>query len=94
MKNEDVEFEIVIFNFGQGDKNPIENARFYNKHDPNNPIEIEQSQVSGMLPNIFEDTYLRIYSKNRDNNTITTMSREFKEWCEKEKLPVPFDLVK
>ena len=38
--------EVVRFNYGSKDKNPIENVKCYNKYTPNRAFKIEQSQVS------------------------------------------------
>lgn len=38
--------EVVRFNYGSKDKNPIENVKCYNKYTPNRAFKIEQSQVT------------------------------------------------
>ena len=42
-----------------------------------------------MLPNVFEDTVLRIYSKTDDIDTIKQINEIFKEWCKENKYSKP-----
>ncbi|XP_033645631.1 deoxynucleoside triphosphate triphosphohydrolase SAMHD1-like [Asterias rubens] len=52
---------VVKFNYGMGDKNPIDKVHFYSKK--NEIIESKKKTVSRMLPGSFEQKVIRIYCK-------------------------------
>jgi HD superfamily phosphohydrolase len=72
--------EVVNFNYGYKDKNPIDKVSFYDKHEVDVPITIKKSEVSTMLLNVFEDTVMRIFSKDHDLNFQEGLYNMFKEW--------------
>ena len=42
-----------------------------------------------MLPNVFEDIVLRIYSKTDDIDTINEINEIFKKWCKENEYSKP-----
>lgn len=82
--------EVVRFNYGSKDKNPIENVKCYNKYTPNRAFKIEQNQISGMLLTQFEDVCIRVYSKKvNDFGFFDLIHKFFCEWCPTVNLPNP-----
>lgn len=46
--------QVVKFNYGMKDKNPIDHVHFYKKDDPNKAIKIDKSEVG---VNVISTTY-------------------------------------
>lgn len=87
INSENVAFEIVRFNYGSKNKNPIENVRFWDWDDRNKASPIEKERISGMLIKQFEDVEVRVYSKKLE---IKSKVHElFKQWCKKHDLSMP-----
>jgi hypothetical protein len=74
--------QIVNYNYGQKERNPVNNVRFYSKADEDKAFPIPRSEVSNMLPSIYSEQYVRVYSRDADQVGLT---REcFKQFCEME----------
>lgn len=83
-----VVIDLVRFNYGSKDKNPIENARFYNKHKLDISFKIKKEESAGMLLKQFEDMEIRIYSKQKEDYIfLAKVTKLFVKWCKDEKLP-------
>ena len=54
-------YKFFTINYCNGINNPIKNIDFYNK---DTKIKINYDNISKIIPNIFEEIYLRIYKKN------------------------------
>uniref|UniRef100_A0A3P8X912 HD domain-containing protein n=1 Tax=Esox lucius TaxID=8010 RepID=A0A3P8X912_ESOLU len=52
--------------WGMNDDNPIDHVRFYSKQNPDHAIQIQQHEVSGLLPVLFSEQWIRVYCKKTD----------------------------
>lgn len=59
--------QVVTFDYGMKNKNPIDQMRFYTKTCPLEGGKVGREQVSSMLPHTFTEKVLRIYCKKRDS---------------------------
>ncbi|KAK3726835.1 hypothetical protein QZH41_016722 [Actinostola sp. cb2023] len=68
----DIIVDLVTFDYGMKDRNPIDNVRFYTKEDPNQAMVFRKDQVgiSRLLPESFTEQHLRVYCRSRDPNVI------------------------
>ncbi|XP_028266488.1 deoxynucleoside triphosphate triphosphohydrolase SAMHD1-like [Parambassis ranga] len=77
-------FEVVQskFDYGNGQKDPIENAFFYNKGDHSRGYKISRNQVSMYLPSVFSENFIRVYWKNKkDQRRYHKIQKAFHDWC-------------
>ncbi|MEQ2316383.1 hypothetical protein AMECASPLE_031979 [Ameca splendens] len=61
---------LVKFNYGMGEEDPIKKVRFYSKETPDEARTIERFEVSHLLPEKFEDTLFRIYTKRSNRHLM------------------------
>lgn len=52
------------------EEDPVKHMRFYSKDNPNKAVKVRRDQVSQMLPHIFMEENIRIYSKRLDPDGI------------------------
>ncbi|XP_062597868.1 deoxynucleoside triphosphate triphosphohydrolase SAMHD1-like [Saccostrea cucullata] len=76
----------VNMDYGMGDKNPIDNVRFYGKKDPTKPKPIAKNEVSFIIPDTFAEQLIEFYCKKTDEESIEQATAAFKEWNEKNSL--------
>ncbi|XP_024118301.2 deoxynucleoside triphosphate triphosphohydrolase SAMHD1 [Oryzias melastigma] len=83
-------FEVmpVTYSYGKGDKNPMENAYFYKKNEPDQAFIIPKLQVSKFLPECFLEQTIRLYWKNEDKTHLKDVTEAFKAWCERNEFEV------
>ncbi|XP_044175514.1 deoxynucleoside triphosphate triphosphohydrolase SAMHD1-like [Acropora millepora] len=67
--------EIVTFNYGMRDKNPLEELRFYPKNAPDEPIILRKDEVSKMLPEKFSEQSLRVYFRRTEPDCLEKAKR-------------------
>lgn len=72
--------EIVPFNYGMGDKNPMDELRFYAKNDPDVPFILRKDEVSSMLPEKFSEQSLRVYFRRTESDCLKKAKRCFNKW--------------
>ncbi|XP_078310162.1 deoxynucleoside triphosphate triphosphohydrolase SAMHD1-like isoform X3 [Crassostrea virginica] len=76
--------ELVMFSYGNKDRCPLENVKFYQK---DKSVELRPDEISAMLPNEFEQVYIRLYWKGKKdekpNKTILDKFHNMKEdWAD------------
>ena len=76
---EDIFVDIVSMDFGMKDKNPISKVVFITKSGE--PFISRQEDVSKILPQKFNERYVRVYTKSRDVNSEQLLRQCFKSWC-------------
>ena len=76
--------DIIVYdkkiNYNYSDKNPVDNVYFYDNNNLEYKYKMPKENISLLLPNIFEERIIRIYSKINDthiNNKIKTSFRYF-----------------
>ncbi|XP_060569550.1 deoxynucleoside triphosphate triphosphohydrolase SAMHD1-like isoform X2 [Ruditapes philippinarum] len=92
VKEMSLHYDIVKFNYGMEDKNPLEKVRFYTKDYLDEPIKLAKNQVSYVLPDVFEECIIRLYCKMEDPSQETIVKRvtkAFAEWCKEKNYPPP-----
>lgn len=75
--------QIVTFDFGMGEQNPIDNMKFYSKDDPNKLFQIKKNDVSMMLPQNVSEIGFRLYCKSNDHTMCEQAVSGFSAWCQK-----------
>ena len=87
----DIFVSIVEFDFGMKDKNPVDAVRFFDK-SRRETFPIKREKVSKMLPQNFQETYVRVYAKNpeRNEDQIQLINKIFEKWCDDNEFPKPY----
>ncbi len=71
----DLVVDVVTFDYGKGDKNPIDYMSFYSKLQPDHAISVRKDQVSEMLPHTFREQSVRVYCKRLDAASLKAAQR-------------------
>lgn len=78
----DLLVDIVTFDYGSKEDNPVNHMRFYSKSKPNDAFKLTRDHVSCMLPNLFSEKYIRLYCKKMvPSRTYRAIWKCFQEWC-------------
>lgn len=67
--------QVVTYDYGMKDEDPIKHMRFYGKEDPKRGLEIRRDQVSKMLPQTFREEKIRLYCKRSDPEVTAAVKR-------------------
>jgi len=86
---EDFVVDIITFDYGMRDRNPIDAVRFYQKNNPNKPIILRKEEVSNMLPENFVEQQMRIYFRKNDPSSLEKAKRCFFRWCNGQQCTTP-----
>ena len=86
LKEEQIFVKIIKIDFGKGDENPVDNVIFFDKSHI--PRKIPREQVSPILPQKFNEIYVRMYAK-KSRDDCKLIWECFKKWCSDNKYPVP-----
>lgn len=81
--------EIINFDYGMRDRNPIDELRFYGKSDPDKPQIVRKDEVSKMLPEMFAEQQLRVYFRKNDPQCLEKAKRCFIQWCFSQQCTTP-----
>ncbi|XP_046841918.1 deoxynucleoside triphosphate triphosphohydrolase SAMHD1-like [Xenia sp. Carnegie-2017] len=88
LNKEDIFVHIPKIDFGMKGMNPVEAVTFFEKSGEN--VEIKREQVSRMLPQNFQERYIRVYAKYSEKKEQTELIKKtFRKWCSKQKYPKP-----
>ncbi|XP_046843284.1 deoxynucleoside triphosphate triphosphohydrolase SAMHD1-like [Xenia sp. Carnegie-2017] len=88
LNEEDIFVDMPKIDFGMKGKNPVDAVTFFIKSGEN--VEIKREQVSRMLPQNFQERYIRVYAKHPENKEQTELIKKtFRKWCSKQKYPKP-----
>ncbi|KNC82925.1 hypothetical protein SARC_04792 [Sphaeroforma arctica JP610] len=66
LKPGDIFIDEVTTNYAMNKKNPVDSVNFYSRWGAQNSFKIPKEQVSGLLPNTFEETYIKVYSCHKE----------------------------
>jgi len=76
--------DVIIYdnkiNYNLNDKNPVDNVYFYNSKMLNEKFQKNKNEISLLLPNVFEERIIRIYSKNLDNKINNAIKIAFQNY--------------
>jgi len=81
--------EIITFDYGMRDRNPIDEVRFYGKSNPNKPMIVRKDEVSNMLPEMFAEQHMRVYFRKNDTQCLEKAKRCFLRWCQGQQCTTP-----
>lgn len=84
---DDIIVQVVTFDYGMKDENPVDKMRFYTKDDPNIPLRVHRDHVSRMLPKVFTEKVIQVYCKNP--NTESKAKDLFDHWCKTRNMETP-----
>ena len=82
-------FQLVSFDYGMKDENPIDYVRFYRKSDPEKAITIGKDETSMIMPSAFREQYVRLYCKRRDPAYVKAAKKHFRIWCKNHNYVTP-----
>ncbi|XP_061428011.1 deoxynucleoside triphosphate triphosphohydrolase SAMHD1 [Lethenteron reissneri] len=88
---EDFVVHVINLDYGMKEKNPINNVWFYCKEDPDKPFRICKTQVSKMLPEIFQEQHIRVYIRKLEPEYLKAAKQYFVQWCLDKKFIMPQD---
>lgn len=80
LNREDFLINILEFSYG-GKDNPVNKVYFYVKSDPDKAKHIEREQVSFLLPTVYCEQVVRMYSRKPDEENVKQCRNYFENWC-------------
>eukprot|EP00731_Ephydatia_muelleri_P027997 Em0019g870a len=86
LSTKDFVVDVVKFDYGMKERNPVDCVWFYSKDDPTKPIKVHQNQVSHMLPRVFKEEQLRVYSTSTGREACSLVRSYFIRLCSMKKL--------
>ncbi|KAL8607473.1 hypothetical protein ACOMHN_004445 [Nucella lapillus] len=74
--------QIVRLDLGRKEKNPLDNLRFYSKKDMNKAVPLDASEISHMIPKVYQEHKVLLFFRSADNEAEEQLLRDaFAEWC-------------
>jgi len=64
LSENDIIVEKLRINYAMKDQNPVDHIKFYSKYNGNESFTIEKSVVSHLVPDQFEETVVRVYTRD------------------------------
>ncbi|KAK8740207.1 hypothetical protein OTU49_003102 [Cherax quadricarinatus] len=89
LEREELGIQKVRFNYGLGEKNPIEYIRFYSKNSPNEARKIQEEEISSMLPQRFQERRFRLIYKSNKEKDFNDAQKAFKNACKQLNMNAP-----
>ncbi|KAJ7374853.1 SAM domain and HD [Desmophyllum pertusum] len=86
---EDFVIDIITFDYGMRDRNPIDEVRFYGKNNPDKPMIVRKDEVSNMLPEMFAEQHIRVHFRKNDPESLEKAKRCFICWCQSQLCTTP-----
>ncbi|KAL4234945.1 SAM domain and HD [Mactra antiquata] len=86
---DDIIIHLINLDYGMKEKNPVDNVRFYSKHNPNVAVRVRKDQVSNLLPDTFAEQQILVHSKITDPRTLDMVKKAFSSWCKHKGFPAP-----
>lgn len=81
LREDDVIVQNMKVDFGSKNKNPVDKVHFYSDfHDEPHKFQIEREQVSTLIPQVFMERRVRVFSRSRDQRTIDAIKYAFDEF--------------
>lgn len=84
LEMKDLIVERMHIHYGQKELNPVNNVRFYSKHDTNNGSgligkAIPEANYATLLPKVFEDFQVRVFCRSIEKTEVAFEA--FSLWC-------------
>jgi hypothetical protein len=83
LSEKDIRVNIVNFNYGKKAKNPVDDVYFFNKGNLKFAQKLPKAKVSDMLPSVFYEQHVRVYSRLRKDEAV--VKKSFRRWCKMQK---------
>lgn len=80
----DVMLELVEISYGKKQQDPVQCVGFYARETDAEAGHISSSQVSCFIPHVFQEQYIRVYSRNRSPQTCGRIFKSFTKLCKRE----------
>jgi hypothetical protein len=80
INRETVVIKELKFNYGFGAENPLENMCVFDKNAENHAFKVNREQISLMLPSIFEEVFIRVYSRNTEQLVVDKIKELVRVW--------------
>ncbi|GJD08109.1 Deoxynucleoside triphosphate triphosphohydrolase SAMHD1 [Galdieria sulphuraria] len=77
LRPEDIIVQNMRANYAMKEKNPVDNVLFFRNWEDRNPVHIPREHVSYLIPDVFEEHTVRLYSKSRDPLIIQAAKKAF-----------------
>jgi len=91
---DDVIVSKLCINYSMKDANPLDNVLFFTDFADDEPRHIMQQVASSLMPMNFQETTLRLYSRNRSPEVVTALQEALESWrkvyCNSGSLQTPF----
>ena len=68
-------------NYGMKWRNPVDEVLFYRRDDATEGVYKRKEHMSHLAPNKFQEFYVRLYLRSRDQLAHDAARRVFKRWC-------------
>lgn len=85
LNREDFLINILEFSYG-GKDNPVKKVYFYLKSDPDTAIRIEREEVSELLPTVYCERVVRMYSRKLNDEGTEQYRAYFEKWCQQKNM--------
>lgn len=80
LTKDDIIVHDLKLNYGMGDANPVDSCLFYRDASAPDSFHIPRDKVSHLLPTVFQERVIRIYSRSSDVVTLAAIQRAFREY--------------
>ena len=67
-------------NYNLNDKNPVDNVYFYNVKNKHYKYKKNKENISLLLPDVFEERIIRLYSKINNTNINNLLKKAFNNY--------------
>lgn len=81
LNKENIIIDVFECNYAMKKKNPVNNVSFYTKWNLQESFKISQEKVSLLIPHVFSETIVRVYSKEKDQ--VGAIHNAFRNLLEK-----------
>ncbi|XP_053391575.1 deoxynucleoside triphosphate triphosphohydrolase SAMHD1-like [Mercenaria mercenaria] len=89
--SEILEIDVVSFDYGSKEKDPVAKVWFFKKGQEDEAIRINKERVSFVLPDTFAEQYIRVYCSVTDSKLFDVIKQSFSEWCKENNISLPQD---
>jgi len=77
LRPEDIIVQNMRANYAMKEKNPVDNVLFFRNWEDKNPVHIPREHVSYLIPDVFEEHTVRLYSKSSDPLVMQAAKKAF-----------------
>ena len=78
LDHRDIIVHDAVFNYGKGRSNPVDAVTFFRDAADDTGMRMRRDKVSHMLPTVFQERIIRVYSKNSDEAVVAAVQAAFR----------------